>query len=238
MNLTELEESLFATGKRHSTPASTARSRPLPRSCSLASLWTWLEDVSRCCGVLPAAQSGKSRFFRLRFKTSLIMATPRQHVLPRCVHQGCPPFNCCWSCRLCKHCGRRSGRYGGDHALRHHLLCLLERPRMDHRSSRPGSKSLTYAVADAATTWQCSEIYPLRIRSFAAAYTASCQWLFQFIIARSTPAMSRSLGYGMFFLFGAFCFCAGVFAYFFIPGQHHRPPSARSAVTDALPMSE
>ncbi|KAL7414336.1 general substrate transporter [Mrakia frigida] len=63
----------------------------------------------------------------------------------------------------------------------------------------------------------CSEIYPLKIRGFCACYTAMCQWLFQFIIARSTPPMAATLGAGMFFLFGSFCVLAVLFAWFFIP---------------------
>lgn len=56
------------------------------------------------------------------------------------------------------------------------------------------------------------------MRGFAGAYTACCQWLFQFIIARTTPYMASNLGYGMFLLFGSFCALGGVFAFFCIPG--------------------
>ncbi|KAI5476175.1 hypothetical protein MNV49_000336 [Pseudohyphozyma bogoriensis] len=66
----------------------------------------------------------------------------------------------------------------------------------------------------------CAEIYPLRLRSLAATYTACCQWLFQFIITRTTPTMELTMGtgaWGMFILFGMFCVLSGVFAYFCVP---------------------
>lgn len=63
----------------------------------------------------------------------------------------------------------------------------------------------------------CAEIYPTRIRGFCAMWTALWQWVFQFIIARETPAMSASLGWGMFLLFACFNFASVVFVFFFIP---------------------
>ncbi|CED84031.1 mfs quinate transporter [Phaffia rhodozyma] len=94
-------------------------------------------------------------------------------------------------------------------------------------STQAGAKAATAAIfifgMSFAASWNglawiiCSEIYPLKIRGFCAAYTAMAQWLWQFVIARSTPYAAASLGYGLFFLFGSFCACAVVFAYFFIP---------------------
>ncbi|KAM0752230.1 putative hexose transport-related protein [Meredithblackwellia eburnea MCA 4105] len=55
------------------------------------------------------------------------------------------------------------------------------------------------------------------IRGFCAMWTALWQWVFQFIIARETPDMSRNLGWGMFLLFAVFNFASVVFVFFFIP---------------------
>ncbi|GAA5903721.1 hypothetical protein JCM5296_002129 [Sporobolomyces johnsonii] len=66
----------------------------------------------------------------------------------------------------------------------------------------------------------CAEIYPTRIRGFCAAWTSAWQWVFQFIIARETPAMAADMGtagWGMFLMFCLFNLASAVFTYFFIP---------------------
>ncbi|CAN8106560.1 unnamed protein product [Discula destructiva] len=72
-------------------------------------------------------------------------------------------------------------------------------------------------------TWQgitwvyCSEIFPLDIRMLCVAITTADQWLWSFIISRTTPYMITSLGYGTYMLFGALMICMGFWAFFFIP---------------------
>lgn len=72
-------------------------------------------------------------------------------------------------------------------------------------------------------TWQgitwlyCSEIFPLDIRMLCVAITTADQWLWSFIISRTTPYMITSLGYGTYMLFGALMICMGLWAFFFIP---------------------
>ncbi|KAF8674908.1 Permeases of the major facilitator superfamily [Rhizoctonia solani] len=42
----------------------------------------------------------------------------------------------------------------------------------------------------------CSEIFPLSVRALGQAITSATQWLWQFVIARSTPYMIKNIGYG------------------------------------------
>lgn len=72
-------------------------------------------------------------------------------------------------------------------------------------------------------TWQgitwvyCSEIFPLDIRMLCVAITTADQWLWSFIISRTTPYMITSLGYGTYMFFGALMVLMGFWAFFFIP---------------------
>lgn len=72
-------------------------------------------------------------------------------------------------------------------------------------------------------TWQgitwvyCSEIFPLDIRMLCVAITTADQWLWSFIISRTTPYMISSLGYGTYMFFGALMVLMGFWAFFFIP---------------------
>ena len=49
------------------------------------------------------------------------------------------------------------------------------------------------------------------------AITTADQWLWSFIISRTTPYMITSLGYGTYFFFGSLMICMGIWAYLFIP---------------------
>lgn len=72
-------------------------------------------------------------------------------------------------------------------------------------------------------TWQgitwvyCSEIFPLDIRMLCVAITTADQWLWSFIISRTTPYMITSLGYGTYMFFGTLMVIMGFWAFFFIP---------------------
>ncbi|KAK7754977.1 hypothetical protein SLS62_003061 [Diatrype stigma] len=68
------------------------------------------------------------------------------------------------------------------------------------------------------TTWTyASEIFPLDIRMFCVALTTASTWLGSFVVGRATPYMITSLGYGTFFMFGAFVVLMGIWAFFFVP---------------------
>ncbi|CCO37755.1 putative quinate permease AltName: Full=Quinate transporter [Rhizoctonia solani AG-1 IB] len=48
----------------------------------------------------------------------------------------------------------------------------------------------------------CAEIFPLGVRALCCAITTATQWLWQFVIARSTPYMVANIGYGTYLFFG------------------------------------
>jgi sugar porter (SP) family MFS transporter len=65
-----------------------------------------------------------------------------------------------------------------------------------------------------------AEIPTARLRSMNVAIGASTQWLFNFVLARSTPNMLATLGpggYGTYLLFGSFSVLMFVFTWFFVP---------------------
>ncbi|KAF4963491.1 hypothetical protein FSARC_8500 [Fusarium sarcochroum] len=66
----------------------------------------------------------------------------------------------------------------------------------------------------------CSEIPAARIRAFQMGMATASQWLFNFVVAKSTPSMFATLGrggFGTYFVYGSFCFTMVVFAWFFVP---------------------
>ncbi|KAH7337379.1 general substrate transporter [Rhizoctonia solani] len=77
---------------------------------------------------------------------------------------------------------------------------------------------LIYCMTWQGITWvYCSEIFPIRIRMLCVALTTADQWLWSFIVSRTTPYMITSLGYGTYFFFASLMIVFGVWAYFFIP---------------------
>ncbi|CUA72755.1 putative quinate permease [Rhizoctonia solani] len=75
-----------------------------------------------------------------------------------------------------------------------------------------------YLAMDQGITWvYCSEIFPIRIRMLCVALTTADQWLWSFIVSRTTPYMITSLGYGTYFFFASLMIIFGAWAYFFVP---------------------
>lgn len=65
---------------------------------------------------------------------------------------------------------------------------------------------LIYCATWQGITWvYCSEIFPLDIRMLCVALTTADQWLWSFIISRTTPYMITSLGYGTYFVSAPAC---------------------------------
>lgn len=65
-----------------------------------------------------------------------------------------------------------------------------------------------------------SEIPTVRLRSLSVAIGATTQWLFNFVIARSSPSMLATLGkegYSTYLIFGSLSFLMFLFAFFFVP---------------------
>lgn len=63
----------------------------------------------------------------------------------------------------------------------------------------------------------CSEIFPVKVRSFCLVWTTCAQWLGQFIVVYSTPYMMANIGYGTFLFFGSMTVIAFGFVFFVIP---------------------
>jgi sugar porter (SP) family MFS transporter len=65
-----------------------------------------------------------------------------------------------------------------------------------------------------------SEIFSQRLRGLGVSYAAATQWLFNLVVARSTPVMLNTVGshgYGTYFIYGCFCFTIGIGAFFLVP---------------------
>ncbi|KAJ3547356.1 hypothetical protein NM208_g1560 [Fusarium decemcellulare] len=63
----------------------------------------------------------------------------------------------------------------------------------------------------------CSEIFPVKVRSFCLVCTTCSQWLGQFIVVYSTPYMIQSISYGTFLFFGSMTVLAFIFVYTCVP---------------------
>ena len=75
---------------------------------------------------------------------------------------------------------------------------------------------LIYCATWQGITWvYCSEIFPIDIRMLCVAITTADQWLWSFIISRTTPYMITSLGYGTYFFFATLMVLMGFWSYFF-----------------------
>ncbi|KAH6955612.1 hypothetical protein BKA56DRAFT_625098 [Ilyonectria sp. MPI-CAGE-AT-0026] len=66
----------------------------------------------------------------------------------------------------------------------------------------------------------CSEIPAARMRALQMGMATASQWLFNFVVAKSTLTIFATLGpngFGTYFLYGSFCVSMVVFAWFFVP---------------------
>ena len=81
--------------------------------------------------------------------------------------------------------------------------------------------AIIYQLGWGSVPWiYISEIPTVRLRSINVAIGACMQWLFNFIVARTTPSMLATLGpdgYGTFLVFGSFSVIMFVFTWFFVP---------------------
>jgi len=62
-----------------------------------------------------------------------------------------------------------------------------------------------------------SEIPSARLRATNVAAGAATQWFFNFLVARVFLNQLNTLGYGVFLLYGSFCFLMFFFVWFYIP---------------------
>ncbi|KAK8847587.1 hypothetical protein IAR55_005446 [Kwoniella newhampshirensis] len=96
--------------------------------------------------------------------------------------------------------------------------------KVDTKSSGIGAAVMVFAY-QAFFTWgwmagvwaYSSEICPLSWRSKGMGLAVASQWLFDFTMLMVTPVGIANIGFGMFFLFGAFNLCFIPFVYLFCP---------------------
>jgi MFS family permease len=62
-----------------------------------------------------------------------------------------------------------------------------------------------------------SEVFPLGVRAKGISIGGSLNWLNNFAIGQATPDMVAGMGYGTFIFFGAICFIAAGFVWWFVP---------------------
>lgn len=78
--------------------------------------------------------------------------------------------------------------------------------------------AVAFCFSWAGVPWViCSEIYPLRVRGLCVSICVATHWLFNFVIARSTPYMISNIGYGTYFVFAACTTLAVPFVSFMVP---------------------
>lgn len=62
-----------------------------------------------------------------------------------------------------------------------------------------------------------SEMFNQNVRTLAQAFAAANNWFWNFIIARFTPQMFATMGYGVYFFFASLMLLAAVFVFFLVP---------------------
>ncbi|KAJ6451493.1 general substrate transporter [Mycena vitilis] len=68
------------------------------------------------------------------------------------------------------------------------------------------------------TPWVvASEVFPQHVRTLTQALLSASQWIWQFVIARATPYMFLSMGYGTYLFFGLLTLLGGVYVFFVVP---------------------
>ncbi|KAJ7693890.1 MFS quinate transporter QutD [Mycena rosella] len=68
------------------------------------------------------------------------------------------------------------------------------------------------------TPWViASEVFPQHVRTLTQALLSASQWIWQFVIARATPYMFQSMGYGTYLFFGLLTLVGGAYVFFVVP---------------------
>ncbi|KAF9890485.1 hypothetical protein FE257_005890 [Aspergillus nanangensis] len=98
---------------------------------------------------------------------------------------------------------------------------------------------LIYCATWQGITWViCSEVFPIDIRMLCVAITTADQWLWSFIISRTTPYMITSMGYGTYFFFASLMVCMGFWAWWFIPETKGKTLEEMEVLFGAQPMGD
>lgn len=77
---------------------------------------------------------------------------------------------------------------------------------------------LVYGVSYSPLGWCLpAEVFPNASRAKGVALSTATVWLCNFIVGVATPPMLEDIGFGTYIFFGAWCYLAGVWAYFLVP---------------------
>jgi len=78
--------------------------------------------------------------------------------------------------------------------------------------------TICYTPSWNGTPWVLnSEMFSQNVRTLAQAFAAANNWFWNFIIARFTPQMFNSMGFGVYMFFASLMLCAAVFVFFLVP---------------------
>jgi sugar porter (SP) family MFS transporter len=78
--------------------------------------------------------------------------------------------------------------------------------------------TICYTPSWNGTPWVLnSEIFDQGVRSLAQAFAAANNWFWNFIVARFTPQMFTTMGYGVYFFFASLMLGSVVFVFFLVP---------------------
>ncbi|KAH6665615.1 general substrate transporter [Halenospora varia] len=77
-----------------------------------------------------------------------------------------------------------------------------------------------------------SEMFDQNVRTLAQAFAAANNWFWNFLVARFTPQMFQTMGYGVYFFFASLMFLGAAFVYFLIPETKNIPLEAVDRLFD------
>jgi hypothetical protein len=60
-------------------------------------------------------------------------------------------------------------------------------------------------------------MFPQNVRTLGQAFAAGSNWFWNFLVARFTPQMFTTMGYGVYFFFASLMLCSVVFVFFLLP---------------------
>jgi sugar porter (SP) family MFS transporter len=77
-----------------------------------------------------------------------------------------------------------------------------------------------------------SEIFPQNVRTLAQAFAAANNWFWNFLVARFTPQMFLTMGFGVYFFFASLMILSAIFVYFLITETKGIPLEAMDRLFD------
>jgi sugar porter (SP) family MFS transporter len=81
-----------------------------------------------------------------------------------------------------------------------------------------------------------SEIFPQNVRTLGQAFAAGSNWFWNFLVARFTPQMFQTMGYGVYFFFASLMVLSIIFVYFLIPETKGIPLEAMDRLFEIKPV--